>query len=415
MSDFKTPNDFRKGSYKKFPYQDPTYLSFALMFDWFDNEHSPLLSDAAENFIKGLSETATKKDDTPNTLAVISNQNSFYKERLDDFIAFKDALYTINLELPWYWQSLKGLERLQQYDPLNAYRGGDDAKIEIETLESLNLPIAGLMHLYRKAIFDERKWCYILPANLRKFRMWIYVTEVRTIQVKPNTKVDGVDKKSVTTDFPSNIKPSINTTNDNEGIMGAAGRPYFMIGLDYCEFDMTTGTNIFADLSKNPEGPAANSITIKYEASKKIEARVLNGIVSESDYAKNQHSPAPDSEFFDATSKSPMEFAKDKINGKIDEISEKAKESAKKLAEEKKRELLQAARDKTVNRIPTFENVYSNFIKKVDESTDVQQVAKNLGNVIPSNIAGVSAGTTFKQALDKGAKNAVKNLGNAYD
>ena len=398
MSDFKTPNDFRKGSYKQFPYQDPTYLSFALMFDWFDEENSPLLAGAAEDFLTEL-----------------STGDSFYADRLADFQAFKDALYTINMDLPWYWQSLKGLERLQAYDPLNNYIGGDDAKLEIETLESLNLPIAGLMHLYRKAIFDERKWGYILPINLRKFRMWIYVTEVRTIQTNVKTKVGGINKDTALKDFPSNIKPTADTSNENEGIMGTGGRPYFMVGLKSCEFDMATGTAIFADLSKNPEGPVANNITIKYEKLDKIEARILNGIVEAPEYTKNQLSPAPDAEFFDPSSKSPMDFAKDKIKGKIDEISEKARDSAKALAESKKRELVQMARDKTINRIPTFENVYSNFIRRVDQSTNPNQIAKDLGNVIPTNIANVAGGGTIRQALDKGAQNAVKNLGNAYD
>ena len=401
MSDFKTTNDFRKGSYKKYPYQDPTYLSFALVFDDKNHEHSPLLSDPAEDFIKDLADR--------------SSDSNFYKDRLEDFKAFKNALFTINMDLPWYWQSLKGLERLQQYDPLNNYWGGDDAKIEIETLESLNLPIAGLMYLYKKAIFDERKWGYILPVNLRKFRLWVYVTEVRTIQVQASTKVGGINKDTALKDFPSNIKPTVDVTNKNEDIMGTGGRPYFLICLDYCEFDMTSGANIFADLSKNPEGPVSNSITIKYEHARKVEARVLNGIIEPIEYTSNQLSPAPDAELFDPSSKSPADFAKDKIRGKIDEISEKAKDAAKKLAEAKKAELLQAARDKTINRIPTFENVFSNFVRRVDQTTNVQEVAKNLGNVIPSNIANVAGGGTIKQALDKGASNAVKNLGNAYD
>lgn len=398
MSDFKTPNDFRKGSYKKFPYQDPTYLSFALMFDWFDSESSPLLSEPAESF-----------------LAELANGDSFYADRLADLRAFKDALYTINLELPWYWQSLKGLERLQQYDTLSNYWGGDDAKLEIETLESLNLPIAGLMHMYRRACFDERKWGYILPANLRKFRMWVYVTEVRSIQSNTQLKVGGVNGNTAFQDFPSNIKPKIETTNQNEGIMGTSGRPYFMIGLDYCEFDMMSGSNIFADLSKSPDSPVSNAITIKYEDARKVEARVLNGIVDAPEYTKNQLSPAPDSEFFDATSQTPWQFAKDKMKGKIDEVSKSAKDDLKKLADEKKRELMQAAKDKTLNRIPTFENVFSNFIRRVDEASDTQNLVKDLGNVIPTNIANIAAGGTIKQALDKGAQNAVIDLGNAYD
>lgn len=409
MSDFKTPNEFRKGSLKKFPYQDPTYLSFALMFDWHDPQSSPLLAGG------GDPDKPEKLGPAELFLTQLAEGSAFYKERLEDLLAFKDALYTINKDLPWFWQSLKGLERLQQYDPLNNYWGGDDAKLEIETLESLNLQIAGLMHLYRRAIWDERKWCYILPANLRKFRMWVYVTEVRTIQVKTETKVGGINKETALKNFPSNIKPTIDTKNKNEDIMGTGGRPYFMIGLDYCEFDMTTGTTIFADLSKNPEGPASNTISIKYECSKKVEARVLNGIVEAPEYTKGQLSPAPDSEFFDSTSKSPMDFAKDKIKGKIDEVSEKAKNQLKQLAESKKQELLQAVKDKTINRIPTFENVYSNFIRRVDQETNVPELVKNLGNVIPSNIANVASGGTIRQALDKGARNAVRNLGNVHD
>ena len=152
MADFKTPMDFRKGSYRKYPYQDPTYLSFAILFDFYDIENSPLLAGGAEAFLKPLAE-----------------QDSFYAERLDDLKNFKKALQEINQEMPWFWQSLKGLERLQQYNPENAYIGGDDAKLEIETLESLNLTISGLMHLYRRAAFDERLWNWIIPTNLRNF------------------------------------------------------------------------------------------------------------------------------------------------------------------------------------------------------------------------------------------------------
>ena len=152
-----------------------------------------------------------------------------------------------------------------------------------------------------------------------------------------------------------------------------------------------------------------------YECSKKIEARVLNGIVDAPEHTKNQLSPAPDSEFFDSTSKSPMDFAKDKIKGKIDEVSEKAKNQLKQLAESKKQELIQAAKDKTINRIPTFENVFSNFIRRVDQETNVPELVKNLGNVIPANITNVASGGTIRQALDKGAQNAVRNLGNVHD
>lgn len=400
MSDFKTPMDFRKGSYKKFPYEDPTFLSFALLFDFYDIESSPLLAGGAEAFLKPLAE-----------------QDSFYAERLNDLLNFIETLKVVNKELPWFWQALKGLERLQQYNPENAYMGGDDAKLEIETLESLNLTISGLMHLYRRAIFDERKWTYIIPANLRKFRMWVYVTEVRSIAIVENVKVNGIPKKldkNAIKGFPDNFKPSIDVENKNAGISGTEGRPYFLIGAKYCEFDLTSGTTIFADLNKNPE-MAKQALTIKYEKIEKVEARVLNGIITQS-YAEGQLSPAPDQEMMANESKTPAQFAKDKIKGKIDKISEKVKGDLKALADKKKAELLQKLKDETINRVPTFENVFSNIIRRADQAstTTLNDVVagRNIGAAIQANVYGILPGTTIGQGLNKAA---INNLGNVYN
>jgi hypothetical protein len=400
MSDFKTPMDFRKGSYKKFPYQDPTYLSFALLFDFFDIESSPLLAGGAEAFLKPLAE-----------------QDSFYAERLDDLQNFIKTLNEVNKEMPWFWQSLKGLERLQQYNPENAFMGGDDAKLEIETLESLNLTISGLMHLYRRAIFDERKWSYIIPSNLRKFRMWVYVTEVRSIAIIENVKINGIPKKldkSTITGFPDNIKPKIDVENENAGISGTEGRPYFLIGAKYCEFDLASGTTIFADLNKNPE-MAKGAITITYQKIEKVEARVLNGTIKQS-YAEAQLSPAPDQEMLASVSKTPLEFAKDKIKGKLDKIKDSAVADLKALGEKKKAELLQRLKDETINRIPTFENVFSNVIRRADQaSTAVINDAiagRNIGAAINANVYGILPGITIGQGLNRAA---VNNLGNVYN
>ena len=400
MSDFKTPMDFRKGSYRKYPYQDPTFLSFALLFDFYDIESSPLLAGGAEAFLKPL-----------------ADQDAFYAERLNDLQNFIETLKVINKELPWFWQSLKGLERLQQYNPENAYMGGDDAKLEIETLESLNLTISGLMHLYRRAIFDERKWTYIIPANLRMFRMWVYVTEVRSIAIVENVKVNGIPKKldkSTITEFPDNMKPKIDVENKNAGISGTEGRPYFLIGAKYCEFDLSSGTSIFSDLNKNPE-IAKEALTIKYEKLEKVEARVLNGIITQS-YAEGQLSPAPDQEMFSSQSKTPIEFAKDKINGKIDSVSESAKQDIKNLSDAKKRESLQRLRDETTNRVPRFENVFSNSVRRVDQASTTATndviAGRNIGAAIQANVYGILPGTTIQDGLNQAA---VNNLGNVYN
>jgi hypothetical protein len=405
MSDFKNISDFRKGSISKYPYQDPTYLSFAILFDVFNPALSPLLAGPAEDYLKKLAESGDTID-------------NFYKEAYASFIEFKKALLTINNEMPWYWQSIKGLERLFQRNDAEPYFGGDDAKIEIETLESLNLPVAGLMHLYREGVFDSRRWGYILPTNLRKFTMYVYVTEVRSIQVNTDIKVNGIPSKinkDAINGFPDNFKPKMDTENKNSAIMGTDGRPYFMVGIKYCEFDMMTGTAIFSDLSKNPENAAVNNITINYQGFEKIEARVLNGIITEPEHTKNHMSPSPDSEFFESSSKTPMEFAKDKLNGRLSEANERGKATLKSLAEDKKRELAQELRIQTVNRIPTFENVFSNVVRNIDNATDITQQQRNIGNNIQANVFGNFTGSSITQGLNAAAQNGVRNLGNAYD
>lgn len=396
MSDFKNIKDFKKGSLRSYPYQDPTYLSFVILFDFFDRQNSPLLSRETEEYLQGL-----------------VGERPDYSERLDALKNFKKALATINNAMPWYWQSIEGLDRLQKFDPLKNYWGGDDAVLKITTLESINLTISGLMHLYKKAVFDEDKWNYIIPKNLRKFRMYVYVTEVRTIKNNSRPKINGIPKKldaGAVKGFPDNMKPSIDIENNNSEISGQYGRPYFMFGLKYCEFDMMTGADVFASLSKNPEGQATGELSIRYEKVDKIEARVLNGIV-ESTTDVNNLSPAPDSENY--VSDGLEGFLVDKITDKIGGAVASAKDDLNRLVQDKKNEIVQKVRDNTVNRIPTFENIFQNALKGVDNATDINNQTRSVGSAIAANVNDNNPPTgTAKQALDEAAERA---LGNAYD
>jgi len=390
MSDFKNIKDFKKGSLSRYPYQDPTYLSFVLLFDFFDSENSPLLSKTAEQFLEKL-----------------ADGNEYYAEKLEALINFKQALATINNNMPWYWQGLEGLERLQKYDPTKNYWGGDDAILKITTLESINLTVAGLMHLYKKAVFDEQKWNWVLPVNLRKFRMWAYVTEIRTIKNMSKPKINGINKDALR-GFPDNFKPSIDIENDNLGISGQNARPYFMFGLTYCEFDMMSGSDFLSGLSKNPEGAAVGELQIKYENVEKIEARVLNGII-ESSFGGDRLSPAPDSEnkSFDNLGDFLIDKATDKIGGAISG----ATEDLKRLAQQKKNEIVQEVRNRTVNRIPTFENVFQNALKKVDDATTVDNQRKSIGNAIQANAYdSVPPTGETRAALDAAAERALGNV-----
>lgn len=421
MADFRNISDFKKSKTSKYPYQDPTYLSFVILFDFNDRANSPLLSGAAEDFLinsldakdtenlskseqNNSSGSPSNDDDNTNT---ITGGGNYYSEKLIALIKFKKALATINNDLPWYWQSLSGLDALQKWNPEQPYFGAEDATLTIGTLESLNLPIAGLMSLYRKAVFDERKWNWVIPANLRKFRMYVYVTEVRSIKNLTSPQLNGVDFE----DFPRNIKPSIGIDNANDGISGQNSRPYFMFGVKYCEFDLTSGVTPFADLQKNPTESAANEIAINYEQLVKIETRALNGIVQDID--SSNISPSGEAE--NQTIENLEDYADDRFNKKVNELKDRSVQDLKRLSQQKQNELAQAALDATVNRIPTIDNIYQNFVQSVDDATDVTQQSRNIGANIKENIFDNSSeaeGQNIQDALDRAA---VNSLGNVFD
>lgn len=231
---------FRKGllsKNSKNPYQDPTYLSFTLIFD----TTSPLFN--KEVSVKTLRE--------------------FYKEedRANQLESFIDTVLLINREMPWYWISLDGVARAFEWNMTEPYWGGSEAKLTIKCNESINLAITGLMDLYRNSVYDAEAWTQVLPENYRKFRMWVVVSEVRDI----------------ITEIPVSRQTSKNINQDIAGDF----KPLFKIQYDYCSFDLQSAKETFESLtSTSPESPAP-SININYEDIKVIETSYLQGIMTE--------------------------------------------------------------------------------------------------------------------------------------
>jgi hypothetical protein len=389
MSDFSTLNDFRKG-YKhggSNQYADITYLSFALVFDFNSANKSPLLGGGARAFYeRHLSEIVGSGGVDSNQGKRVSLKGYEHRlKALDDFII---ALKKINKEMPWYWQSLSGLESIRQINDIEPLYGAD-AIIKIETLESINLTISGLMHLYRTAVFDEVNWKYILPVNLRKFRVWAYVTEVRSI--KNMTKIAGPSF-----DVNSGLDASIGIKNSNDNISGEDSRPYFMFELGGCDFDIKSGTVPFSDLKKSPEGFASNEISFRYDKVGNVEARMLNGIIEESEKTKGNISPAGENESREADNL--MDYAKQVAGDTLESAGEQLMGDAAIFAQKKKQELEQGISNTIRDNVPNITNIYQNFVQDLDESTDLTNLAGN----ITDNIFG-SEGQSAKDALDSGA------------
>jgi hypothetical protein len=102
---------------------------------------------------------------------------------------FQILLADINNNSPWFFQSIDGLDKLEKvahtgfqdetgFDNLDPARTAGKVLI-INCLESLNLRLTALANLYNQATFDADNMRWLVPRNLRKFTMWIYVTEIR--------------------------------------------------------------------------------------------------------------------------------------------------------------------------------------------------------------------------------------------
>jgi hypothetical protein len=316
--------------------------------------------------------------------------------------------------MPWYWQSMSGLDKLQAYDTNEPYIGKDGNEIAIGCLESINLAITGLMRNYREAVFDEESWSYVLPPNLRKFSVKIYVADIRPLfneavdtQTQPSTtQLGNVSNFNVDPNAESeNLQPK----EVDIDLVGSNKKPYLAFQLTNCEWNIQTGVTSFTDLKNDAPEVASQIIAFNYERLTKVEMIAMNSIIDDSIIASvGAQSPAPIIE-------SP------KLS-KFEEAKKRATEDMKNLAEKKKQEAITAASSLVKDRtgIPftmdgmkpklETEGVYMNLVNKLDNVTNLQRL--NTRQVAESFLGNVyfGAGQTIQDVLNNGLQKALGNI-----
>ena len=124
----------RHGTYKNYMYEDPTFLTFFLMFDW-NGEHSPLFNGAAERFLREVCGEV---------------------KRADELKLFIKCFKQINLKMPWTFTTIEGVENAMKYDGMKeAYRGTDDG-LTLSMTETMDLSMVGLFDMYHNIAFDSK-------------------------------------------------------------------------------------------------------------------------------------------------------------------------------------------------------------------------------------------------------------------
>jgi hypothetical protein len=195
--------------------EDPTYLGFSIDFDFSDGIDSiygtpisPLFKDGSyintgSLNIFGQLEYSTRNT-SPNDVLFYSAQSYLVNREFESnngnkgfgpgggkrsqmIKQFKILLRDVSKNQPWFFQSISGLDELykvtrpgyQDEDGLSDVNPSRAATITVNTLESLNLRITALADLYNHATFDYINMRETVPRNLRRFRMYIYVTDLR--------------------------------------------------------------------------------------------------------------------------------------------------------------------------------------------------------------------------------------------
>ena len=310
-------------------YQDPTYIGFYVRF--------PQLG------VQGEGERPVDDLSINKSLDTLGGGLFFHESHPDSAIRYLKSigeytraqmikeliqgLYQLQ-QMPWYIQKVSGLEEIWKIDPANSFRG-KDKKITFETLESIDLKMTYLVDLYRKAAFDAVHMRWMLPSNLRSFKMELVLTEIRSMQ-RPSTTLPATNSANLTSDisnFENPIKPppfgNINIPGLTEqGIQNAisavvpnsqwasglssalistlqrdpgAYSEYPTIMQDFnslatfvrfkfekCKFDISTDAPpFFGALTKSPETMATNKMTIMTPVIREYNSYGLLGAILE--------------------------------------------------------------------------------------------------------------------------------------
>lgn len=144
-----------------------------------DMDNSPIKQSMAKGLsdirdIDGALDTQKPYADTAFNFLLLNNE----LERANYLKQFIKLLSEVNTSSPWYWKSISGLDTL-----LERKMFGKEFKIEEERpkisikclTDAYDSRIGTILDLYRAICYSYSQKKVILPANLRKFDMTIYI------------------------------------------------------------------------------------------------------------------------------------------------------------------------------------------------------------------------------------------------
>ena len=247
-------------------YDEPLRVYFRLFF-YFNNSHGEnRQSDKSNglpfsNNLLGLDNDFERLLETPSATSTegysaFVGANTAYNfllandeiERADYLKQFIYLLSEINTNSPWYWQSIGGLDGAIEQKWIEEGKMNEDRSITITCLpDAIDGRISTLLDLYRSATYSNQRMVSIVPANLRKFDMGVYVFATT------NSSIHKLKSGKYATIDP-------NPTNSNEFI---ASSKYFEF--HNCEIDYNTSKDAFTEISNMEGSELVHKLVINYD------------------------------------------------------------------------------------------------------------------------------------------------------
>ena len=115
----------------------------------------------------------------------LENKKQLFSKEYKEMSAFVNGFKTLTREYPYVFQTIEGLpEAYKKYfsNKKDAFLGGgDDNKIKIGCLESMDLRMLSLFDAYFNATYNHKYRRQILPPNLLKFNCGVLVHDLRNV------------------------------------------------------------------------------------------------------------------------------------------------------------------------------------------------------------------------------------------
>lgn len=268
---------------------DPTYLGFSLSFDI----TSPLFNggigtnnqpQSDRSFLNALGNveftpekiglTTIEKQDAAVPLLNSSQESgssaiSYLEKvgetgRVDYLKAFIQGIREISNNRPYYFQSIEGLSEAWTNHTdfiTDPYKGSADGEgVTVGCLEAIDLKLTALFSLYKMAAFDSLYSRQVIPSNLLKFNVTVYVSEIRQFK-KVRSFLDALSDSQLAGEkfsnaFGSSERDAINFVNENTAQIA--------IKFTECMWIPTECGKVFDSVSNSEMSVASTSIKWSY-------------------------------------------------------------------------------------------------------------------------------------------------------